>query len=224
MAALENGVGIEPALRVRRVGAVQDHRGGHVADEGVDDDEPEDGAQGALVAHEQVHARPQHHGLARHHARPAHDDEGAVDGAVADERQVLGQEADGVDGDAPRRHHKGPVVQALAPLKGRLDDDDELDKVVKGDGQEALDGAAGGPVGEAPRADAQVGRARHQGKRKKKEKEEEEDRVMMMILLFFFGKEVVSIGDVVSLSLSLSLLLRIYNQGSKETQFGRARP
>lgn len=149
-----------------------------MANKGVGNDHDQHHPQRPLVAHEEVHPRPKDYRLARHHASPSDNDKRPVYESIADQRQVLGEKADGIDGDAPRGDNKGPVVEPLPPLERCLDNDDQLDEIIKGDRKQALDGTAGGTVGETASADAQVSRAWHLV-------------VLVLFVDFFFFSEVV---------------------------------
>lgn len=71
--AADVGRGVDGA---GHVGAVGQHGGGNVEDDGIDEDHGEDAAQDAWVAHDQVQARIEDDGLAGDHAPPADGDEG----------------------------------------------------------------------------------------------------------------------------------------------------
>lgn len=87
-----------------------------------------------------MQTRVQHQRLPGDHGAPAEDDQGCVEGGdVVCDVEVLQDEADGVDSDAPGGEEEAPEVEACAALEGEEEEEGELDDIVEGDGEDGGD-------------------------------------------------------------------------------------
>lgn len=101
-------------------GLAQDHYG-DVQNEEIGDDHEEDPADLAFVPHNKMESRVEHQGLSSHHTPPTDADEHADKMSVLPDAEVKQQEAEGMDGAAPRGKQQTPEVEATISLEAQPD-------------------------------------------------------------------------------------------------------
>lgn len=137
-----------PFLRVCRARPKQKDDGGSMHRHSIHNNHPQHQLQLERIPQDKMQPRPQHHGLPRDHAHPAHCDDARVREAVglALRPDILEQEAGAVDEDAVGGDDKGPEVDARVAVEDAPDDKGELDDVVDGDAGEDDDDEGGRAV------------------------------------------------------------------------------
>lgn len=134
--ALVNVKGAQEVVRSPGVAAEEQDGDGHVQHKDVGDNHVQHPADLAAVVHNQMQARVQHDGLAGDHAPPSDAGEHA-EGKVGPERVVAEQDDDGVKRGARGGDEHAPEVQAAVVLEAAEDEDEDLQTVVGGDGEQA---------------------------------------------------------------------------------------
>lgn len=130
--ALGNLIRLFEYLRVVRKRSVYQRDDHAVADDGVENDDPEDDPQASPVPQHQMQARPQHQRLTRHHEHPSHQAERAREVAQRLRPEILDAESHAGQGDANCRHQERPKVEPGISFEGAPDDTKQLENIIQG--------------------------------------------------------------------------------------------